>query len=191
MGLIEAPSLFVRRRISVDEYYRMAEIGLLRPTERVELIRGEIINMAPIGTRHAGTVNHLNRLLSKAVGAGAILSVQNPLWADGESEPEPDLMVLKPRADSYRDAHPRPGDVLLLVEVSDTSARYDREIKLPLYASIGIPEVWIVDLDSRLFRRHREPVGDEYVRIDATAAPGVCAIGAMPGVDVDLTGVLG
>ena len=119
------------------------------------------------------------------------MSVHDPLWADGESEPEPDLMVLKPRADWYRDAHPRPGDVLLLVEVSDSSARYDRAIKLPLYASIGIPEVWIVDLDARLFRRHREPVGDEYLCIDATAAPGIVAIGAMAGTDVDLAGVLG
>ena len=110
MGLIEAPSLFVRRRISVDAYHRMAEIGLLDPAERIELIRGEIISMSPIGSRHAGTVKHLNGLLAKAVGAGAVVSVQDPLWADGESEPEPDLMVLKPRADSYRDAHPRPGD---------------------------------------------------------------------------------
>ncbi len=186
----EAP-LLTRHRLTVADYYRMGEAGVFAPDARVELIEGEVIDMAPIGTRHASAVSRLNRAATAAVGTTAIVSVQNPLRLNDLSEPEPDLMLLEPRADFYGSAHPTAADVLLLIEVADTSARYDREIKLPLYARHGISEVWIVDLDARLVRFFRAPAGDVYADITTTQTPGATPIGAFPGVAIDLAGVLG
>jgi len=187
---VEAP-LLTRHRLTVDDYYRMGEAGIFAPSARVELIEGEVIDMAPIGSRHAAAVARLNRASTAAVGTAAIVSVQNPLRLNDRSEPEPDLMLLKPRADFYANAHPTAADVLLLIEVADTSARYDREIKLPLYARHGVPEVWIVDLDARLVRFFRAPVGEAYTDVSAMANPGAMSVGSFPGVDIDLSQVLG
>jgi Uma2 family endonuclease len=107
------------------------------------------------------------------------------------SEPEPDLMLLKPRTDFYAEAHPSAADVLLLIEVADTGARYDREIKLPLYARHGVAEVWIADLEARLLRLYRAPDGDGYAEASTTAAPGPTPIAALPGVAIDLSLILG
>src|ERR671938_544657 len=135
-----------KRCFSVDEYYRMGEAGILTEDDRVELIEGEIIEMSPIGSRHAACVNRLNTLLGRHLRQTAIVSVQNPIRLDAYSEPEPDVALLRPRADYYESGHPTPADALLIVEVADTSADYDRIIKLPLYAKAGIPEAWLVDL---------------------------------------------
>jgi Uma2 family endonuclease len=179
-----------RHRLTVDEYYRMAEVGVLRPDARVELIEGEIIDMASISSRHAGTVNRLARLLTFAAGQRAVVSTQNPLRLDVHSEPEPDLMLLEPRADDYRSRHPAAADVLLLIEVAHSSARYDREIKLPLYARHGVQEVWIVDLDHDVVRFHHTPVGGSYAHETFTASPGLTPVRALPGTTVDLTDLL-
>lgn len=191
MGAIDNPPLLMRHRLTVADYYRMGEAGIFAPEARVELIEGEIIDMAPIGTRHGSAVMRLTSLLSAAAGSRGIVSVQNPLRLSDLSEPEPDLMLLKPRDDFYADAHPTAADVLLLIEVADTSARYDREIKLPLYARHGVHEVWIVDLETRLLRMYREPAGDAYAQATATASPGVTPIAALPGIGIDLTQILG
>jgi len=191
MGAIDNPPLLTRHRLTVADYYRMGEAGVLAPDARVELIEGEVIDMAPIGSKHRSAVKRLVALLTSALGSQVIVSVQDPLRLSDLSEPEPDLMLLKPRADFYADAHPTAADVLLLIEVADTSARYDREIKLPLYARHGIAEVWIVDLESRLVRFCRAPVGEAYTDISATANPGATPVGAFPGVAIDLTLVLG
>ena len=190
MGLIEPPELLKRHRITVDDYYRMAEAGVLAPDARVELIEGEIIDMAPIGTRHGSAVLRLTHLLSTAFGAVTIVSVQAPLRLGKQSEPEPDLMLLRPRADFYADAHPVAADVLLLIEVSDSTARYDREIKTPLYARHGVAEVWIVDLDSRVLRTLRQPVRGKYTEITETATPGKLAPQALPKISIDLSSLL-
>jgi Uma2 family endonuclease len=123
-----------KRRFTVDEYYRMAEAGILRPDERVELIEGEIIEMAAIGSRHAAFVKRLNRMLVRGVGARGVVSVQDPVRLSELSEPEPDLAVLEYRADCYAAAHPTPADTLLIVEVADTTLGWDRGRKAPLYA---------------------------------------------------------
>ena len=191
MGANDNTPLLTRHRLSVADYYRMGEAGIFAPEARIELIDGEIIDMAPIGTRHGSAVKRLNAMLAAAVGSRAIVSVQDPLRLDNLSEPEPDLMLLKPRADFYAAAHPGGADVQLPIAVADTSARYDREIKLPLYARHGIPEVWIVDLDARLVRFYRAPVGEVYTDITATADPGATPVGAFPGVAIDLALVLG
>lgn len=117
--------------------------------------------------------------------------MQNPLRLSNLSELEPDLMLFKPRADFYAEAHPSAADVLLLIEVADPSARNDREIKLPRYARHGVSEVWIVDLEARLLRLYREPASEAYVHCSTTASPGLTAVAALPGVEIDLAQILG
>ena len=191
MGAIDNPPLLTRHRLSVADYYRMGEAGIFAPDARVELIEGEVIDMAPIGTRHGSAVKRLVALLTSALGARVIVAVQDPLRLNELSEPEPDLMLLKPRADFYADAHPTAADVLLLIEVADTSARYDREIKLPLYARHGVPEVWLVDLEARLLRFYSQPAGDAYAQSSTSASPGRRSIAALPGIEIDLAQILG
>jgi Uma2 family endonuclease len=191
MGVIEPPELLRRHRLTVDEYYRMAEAGVLAPDARVELIEGEIVDMAPIGSRHGSAVKRLNQLLTEAVGASAIVAVQDPVRLGDRSEPQPDLMLLAPRADFYESAHPVAADVLLLVEVSDSTARYDRVIKLPLYARHGIREVWIVDLDNRVLQTFRDPAGEAYTHTTKTTTPGSLSPSLLPGVSIDASRLLG
>lgn len=135
----------------------MGEAGIFGVGARVELMHGEIIDMAPIGSQHAGTVTRLGQLLFSAVRGNAIVYIQNPIVLDMYSEPEPDLALLKPREDFYAASHPGPEDVLLIVEVSDSSVRYDREVKIPLYGRTGIPESWILDLGSKQVEVYRQP----------------------------------
>jgi Uma2 family endonuclease len=185
-----ADNWFPKHRINVDEYYRMAEVGLLAHDARVELIDGEVIDMVPIGSRHAGIVSALNRMLGVAVGARALVTVQQPVRLSERSEPQPDIALVKPRADFYSTAHPGPSDVLLLVEVSDTTLRYDRDVKLPLYASHGIPEVWLIDLNAKQLIRARLPVGNRYTDTAALGG-GTSEVGLLPGAAIDLSAVLG
>jgi Uma2 family endonuclease len=153
----------VRHRFDVNHYYRMAETGILSPEDRVELIEGEVVDMAPIGSAHGGTVVGLTELVARAVADGEVLaSVQGPLRLDRHNEPQPDLMLLRPRTDRYRASHPTAADVLLLIEVADSSLAYDRGPKLALYARHGVPEVWIVDLAGRAVEISRQPEPEGY-----------------------------
>jgi Uma2 family endonuclease len=162
-AILERPRAPARRRFDVDAYYKMAEAGLLGDARRIELIDGEIIDMASIGSPHAEITNRLARLFSRALrDEAALVNVQSPLRLDAYNEPEPDLMILRPRAGGYRASHPNAADVLLLVEVSETSLAYDRTIKLPLYAKFGVPEVWIVDLAGGAVEVYREPKDGAY-----------------------------
>lgn len=138
----------VRHLFSLEEFHRMGHSGIFGEDDRVELIEGEIVEMSPIGSAHAATVNRLNRLLTTQAGERAIVTVQNPLSIPGEdaavdSEPQPDLMLLEPRNDFYAEGHPTPEDVLLLIEVADTTPDFDRTVKLPVYAGGGVAEVWV------------------------------------------------
>src|SRR5262245_57646223 len=135
-----------KRTFTVDEYHRMGAAGIFSEEERVELIEGEIITMSPIGTAHAACVNRLTALLIRKLGSRAIVSIQNPVRLNNRSEPQPDIVILKPRVDFYASATPTPKDVILAIEVSDTTVRYDRSIKVPLYARTKVPEVWIARL---------------------------------------------
>jgi Uma2 family endonuclease len=179
-----------RHRITVDEYHRMAEVGLLAPDARVELIEGEIIDMAPIGTDHCFVVDELAELFIRAAAGKARIRVQGAVRLDRSSEPQPDVALLVPRPDQYRHAHPSPADVLLLIEVSDSTLRYDRDEKVPLYARHGIPEVWIIDLPHRELRIYRTPEGGSYLDLSVTKEPGLMSVAALPGVEVDLSGIL-
>ena len=149
-----------RHLISVDAFHRMGETGILGPRDRVELIDGEIIDMSPIGVLHAAIVARLASHFSQRLGPMGVVWCQNPLRLDDISEPEPDIAILRPRADFYMTAHPGAADVLLVIEVADTSLAYDLGTKVPLYARHGIPEVWVIDAATRHTRVFRRPVGN-------------------------------
>ena len=151
-----------RYLFTVEDYYKMAEAGILSPEDRVELIHGQIVRMSPIKSPHGGCVKRLNALLNQLFGETAIVSIQDPLKLGKFSEPEPDLMLLKPAPDFYATQHPVPQDVYLLIEVADTSLAYDRKVKLPLYAESGIPCVWIVNLPERCVEVYSVPEGKAY-----------------------------
>ena len=146
-----------QHRFSVGDYYRMAETGVLKPDDRVELLDGRIIDMSPIGPFHGGSVNRLIRLFGKLSNGRWLVSAQNPVHLDDYSEPQPDLMLLKPATDDYTSRHPVPDDVFLLIEVADSSLQLDREEKLPAYGRAGIREVWILNLSDKTLEVYRDP----------------------------------
>jgi Uma2 family endonuclease len=149
-------------KFTVDEFQRMGEAGIFCEDDRVELLDGELYEMSPRSDRHIGTVNRCNFLFGQRLGERAIVSVQNPIRLSDASEPQPDIALLRPRADCYRSGKAAPEDVLLLVEVSDSSLSYDRELQLPRYAASGSAEVWIVNLVDERIEVYREPAGGVY-----------------------------
>lgn len=168
MELIDGRVLIGGRpwRFSTEDYYRLAEAGILSEDDRVELIEGEIIEMSPIGSRHAGTLKRLLALFSRKLGGSVVLSVQDPLEIGDGTEPEPDLMLLRPRPDFYSESHPTPADVLLLIEVADTSSAYDRTEKADLYAKHAVPEYWLVDLTKDAVLVHVAPSPLGYLSVE-------------------------
>ncbi|MGA7730607.1 MAG: Uma2 family endonuclease [Chloroflexia bacterium] len=151
-----------RRLISIDEYERMIVAGVFPEDDRSELIRGEITEMAPIGLLHASCVSRLTKLLERRVGDAAIIWAQNPIRLVGNSLPQPDVALLKPSSDFYSRTRPAPKDVILLIEVSDTTLNYDTQVKVPLYAEAGIPEVWIVNLQNDVIEAFSSPMAGVY-----------------------------
>ena len=151
-----------RHRLTVRDYHRMADAGIFGEDDRIELIDGDLIDMAPIGPGHASVVNRLTQAFVLACAGRAIASIQNPVALDDTSEPQPDVVISRLRDDFYATGHPGPADILLLVEVADSSLRFDRTVKLPLYARAGIAEVWIVDSKHRTIDANKKPVGSGY-----------------------------
>src|SRR6266849_5094882 len=151
-----------KKLFTVDEYYPMAEAGILGPEDRVELIDGEIIQMSPISDRHAGCVNRATHLFVTSFAGRTVVSVQNPIQLNNYTEPEPDVLVLKPRSDFYASKKVKAEDALLIVEVAHTTLRYDRNIKVPRYAAAGVPEVWIENLSADELLVYRDPGHDGY-----------------------------
>jgi Uma2 family endonuclease len=186
--ILERPRAPARHRLSVDAYSGMAEAGILTDPHRVELIDGEVFDMAAIGSPHAAITNRLVRYFARAAADGlALVSVQNPLRVDGYNEPQPDLTLLRPRADDYRAGHPNAADVLLLVEVSESSLPYDRSMN-PLYAKFGVPEVWIVDLVGavEVYRAPREGAYTSGERLTA----GLLSPALVPGATIEVAGLI-
>ncbi len=179
-----------KHRFSVKEYYRMAETGVLRPDARVELLNGEIIDMSPIGPFHGGVVSRLTRLFNKLSKNRWLVWPQNPLRLDDHSEPEPDVMLLKPAADDYVSQHPQPDDVFLLIEVADSTLDYDQTEKLPAYGRAGIAEVWIVNLNDLAVEVYREPHFTGYGRKTIVRAGDILAPLAFPDAAVDVAELL-
>ncbi len=151
-----------RYSFTVAEYERMGQFGIFSEDDRVELVCGEIIDMSPIGERHAACVATLTQLITLRLRLSALVWAQNPIVLDDYSEPQPDLAILKPRGDNYRTSKPAPDDVLVVIEVSDSTLEYDRKVKMPLYAGAGIPEAWLVNLPEERIEVYSDPAGGEY-----------------------------
>lgn len=181
-----AAQLPMRHPITVREYLRMAETGVLDPEARIELIEGELFDMPPIGPPHSSRVKRFIRLFSQAVGDAAIVSAQDPVVLGDLSAPQPDVALLRWREDFYEQAHPGPGDILLLVEVADSTLAHDRDRKLPLYARFGVPEVWLVDVAGKHLDVFRDPQEGAYTtrfRVHDLAHVGITAL---PKLELDL-----
>ncbi len=180
-----------RRRFTVAEYHQMAEAGILGEDDRVELIEGEIVEMAPIGRRHAGRVARLDRMFQRLTGDESVVWVQNPVRLGEHSEPQPDLALLRPRADFYASDLPTPSDVFLLVEVAETTVELDRRLKTPLYARSGIPELWLVDLDQETLTVYRDPTASGYKTVRVLRRGESIAPGSFPDRPLAVDDILG
>lgn len=181
----------LKRLFTVEEYHRMVQAGILTEDDRAELIEGEIIEMAPIGSRHAACVDRLNHLFGGRLGRRSIVRVQNPIRLGEHSEPQPDVTLLRPRADFYARAHPGSEEVLLLVEVAETSPEYDRDVKLPLYARAGIAEVWLVVLSEEGIEIYRQPSSQGYGEVRRVGRGGSLAPLEFPELVLAVDEVLG
>jgi len=179
-----------KHRFSVKEYYRMAETGVLRPDARVELVNGEIIDMSPIGPFHGGVVGRLDRRFNKLSKDRWLVLSQHPLHLGEHSEPQPDLLLLKPITGDYTSRHPRPEDVYLLIEVSDTTLDWDHEEKLPAYGRAGVTEVWVVNLNELIVEVYREPHFTGYGSKTILRAGSQAAPMAFPDAAVDVAELL-
>jgi Uma2 family endonuclease len=180
-----------RRLFTVHEYHQMGQAGILKEDDRVELIEGEIVQMASIGSRHAACVDRLTELLVLRLTGRAIVRVQNPIYLNEYSEPQPDVSLLRPRLDFYAATHPGPQDVLLVVEVAETSAGIDRTAKMPLYACAGITEVWLVDLQEERLEVYSQPLPQGYQQVHHIGRGASLTLQAFPDLTFDVDGILG
>jgi Uma2 family endonuclease len=176
-----------RRRFTRKEYYRMAEVGILGERDRVELILGEIVEMSPPGRHHRAFVNNLNRVLSRRLPEDTVVSVQNPLPLSEDTEPQPDLAVLRRREVPYKEREAWAEDALLVIEVADSSLPYDRTTKRRLYAEAGISEYWIVDCTAESVEVHREPGPDGYRDVRLVTGAATLSPQAFPDVALSTT----
>ncbi len=181
----------ITRKFTVEEYEKMATEGIIKPDEKVELIRGEIIKMSPMGTRHAAGIARLTQLFSRKFGDLILLGVQNPIRLNNNSQPEPDLSLLIPRSDFYVAAYPCPQDIYLIIEVSDSTLDYDHYTKIPLYAEANIQEVWIVNLKEECLEVYRHPLHGSYQAIQKYYRGESIFIESFPAIELTLIEILG
>jgi Uma2 family endonuclease len=179
-----------RWKITVDTFNRMIDDGYFGPEDRVELIRGELVNMAPIGHEHAGHVKQLNRMLTLSIGDRGILGVQDPLILEDLSQPQPDIAILRSRIDFYARSNPTAQDVLLIIEVSDSTLAYDRQVKGPLYAEAGIADYWIVNLPGEQIIVHRDPTPTGYRSVQVLRRGEMVSPLAFPDLQIAVSDVL-
>lgn len=192
MSVQEAVSVPVtRHRFTVVEYERMGQIGIFAEDERVELVCGEVIEMPPSGERHAACVDFLTQLITLRLRRSAIVRVQSPIRLDEHSQPQPDITILKRRDDFYRHAHPGPEDILLIIEVSDTTLEYDMKVKVPLYARAGIPETWVVNLRGGRVKTYVDPAKGAYQTITSYARGDELQSHSLASLRLSITEVFG
>ncbi len=176
---------------TVDEYHRMAEAGVFHEDDRVELLDGQIVEMTPIGGLHVACVIRLTDLLSPVTGSGAVVSVQNPLVLADRSAPQPDIALLRRRADPSGAWLPSHADCLLVIEVADTSVEHDRDVKIPLYARAGVPEAWLVDLSARRIEAYRNPAGGKYAKVTSASRGETLTPLEVPSATLSVDRILG
>lgn len=186
MDIAREPHLF-----TVDDYHAMGEAGILTEDDRVELIEGHLVAMSPIGSRHAACVKRLNQLLTQCAKGRVLVGVQDPVRLGTYSEPEPDVALLRPRADFYAERHPGPEDVLLLIEVADTTAETDRRVKAPLYARSSVAELWLILLDEDCVEVYRHPSERGYKEMRRLDRGDRLDVPALEGAALSVDEVLG
>jgi Uma2 family endonuclease len=191
MIVIMPTETITRKLFTVDEYHRMWDAGIFPEEKRFELIRGEIFEMPGAKPPHSGRVNRLNHLFPSRLGESVIVSVQNPSSIDDYSEPVPDVSLLKPRQDFYSGSHPLPSDVLLLVEISHTTLRFDTKIKAPLYAEAGIAEYWVLNIPENVLEVRTEPMNGRYTKLAIFKAGESVSPRAFPGITFRVDEILG
>jgi len=179
-----------RRTFTVDDYHRMLEAGILTEDDRVELICGEIITMAPIGSMHWGTVNWLDKRLQALLGDRALVSSQSSIRLGRDSEPQPDIAVFRPRPDYYIGNLPTAQDAYLVIEVADTTVAFDREVKVPLYGKAGVPEMWLVDIPQRRVEVYRSPSRDGYGSVRYASPGEMVSLATFPDVALQVAELL-
>ena len=181
-----------RRRFTLEQYHRMGKTGILGADDRVELVTGDVVELWPVDSRHAGTVARLAHLFSTRLGGRALVWNQNPLLLRGQdSQPVPDLVVLAPRADFYAGALPEPASVRLLIEVADDSLYFDRQKKLPIYSKAGVVESWLVKLDAARLEIHRNPGRLRYRSVRLPTPTETFAPVAFPDLKLTIRDLLG
>jgi Uma2 family endonuclease len=179
-------TIIQRRMFTIHDYARMRESGILTEDDRVELINGEVRLMSPIGPVHIALVNKLNQILTIHIGTDAIVSIQNPIQLDDFTEPQPDIAILQAREDFYVSGTPRADDVLLVIEISDSTIDYDRNEKTPRYASAHIPEVWIIDVNRKVIEQYSKPFKGEYTQILKLLLGSTIQSQSLPAVSIDV-----
>ncbi len=169
-------------KFTTQQYHLIHEAGVFAEGDRLELINGEITKMSPTGRKHAACINRLVRSFTKKLGAQIVLSVQNSIRMDDNSQPQPDLAILKLRNDFYEEGLPKPSDILLIIEVADSTIAYDRDIKMPLYAAAGIPEMWLFDVNQKVIEAYSLPSSSRYKQMRRYEANDTLAMIAFPDV---------
>ena len=179
------------RRFTADEYQRMGQVGILSEDDRVELIDGEILAMSPIGTRHSSTVDRATTVFVARAGERAIVRIQGAARLNLYTEPQPDVLLLRPRDDFYSSAHPGPSDILLVVEVADSSLAYDRDVKLRVYARSGVPEYWLIDLNDSVLSRYTSPQGESYRHVEHLDSRARISPALLPDCEIGIAELIG
>jgi Uma2 family endonuclease len=180
-----------RKRFTVTEFQRMVETGILEEGSPYELLNGEIIHMATIGSKHAAKVDRISTFLNRKINDAIIVRVQNPIELGAFSQPEPDIAILRWQDDFYESGHPTAQDIYLLIEVSDTTLDYDRSTKLPIYAESGIAEYWIVNLPDNQIEVYRNPSGNAYQSIQTFTKDQTLTIELLPKITIAVNAILG
>lgn len=181
----------LRKKFTVGQYHQMIESGILTDRDHVELIQGEIIEMSPVGRHHAACVDRLTELLVLKLFRKALIRVQSPILLSDNSEPQPDLSILQRREDFYNAGHPTPNNIFALVEVSDSTIEFDRDVKVPIYAQEQIPEIWLVNLNNTQIERYCQPIDDTYQQRQIFHLGETLNFQAFPDVPIEVNQVFG
>jgi Uma2 family endonuclease len=189
--LVSNSSLNARYLLNINQYHQMIEHGILTENDKIELIKGELITMSPVGIKHVAFVNRLNRIFHKKLADQVLVSVQNPVTLDEQSEPEPDLVLLRPSVDDYESQKPQIEDILLIIEVSDRTLKYDRTVKIPLYSEAKIREIWIIDINSECVEIYRYANTEGYDQMQRYRLGETLSILAFPDIYLTVNEIFG